>query len=94
MYVCVSKPHTHQPQLPTPSCNSWTLSYQSVEDVRHQLSAEQARTLKLEAQVAELNEKLAQVMARGLPSGQSAWLVSLFHLLACAHVPSKRATFH
>ncbi|KIZ06352.1 hypothetical protein MNEG_1616 [Monoraphidium neglectum] len=33
----------------------------SLDDARHQLSAEQARTLKLEATVAELNERLAQV---------------------------------
>ncbi|KAI8475739.1 MAG: hypothetical protein J3K34DRAFT_480381 [Monoraphidium minutum] len=33
----------------------------SLEDARHQLSAEQARTLKLEATVAELNERLGQV---------------------------------
>lgn len=37
---------------------------QSLEDARHQLSAEQARTLKLEATVAELNERLEQVRGR------------------------------
>jgi hypothetical protein len=52
--LCWLLPHTTRDHVPCPCC----CCAQAAEESRQLLSAEQAKTLKLEAQLAELNERL------------------------------------